>query len=398
MTEPFRVPAREIAARIQNLQNAMEQTQIEGMFIVQKIDLFYFSGTAQNGSLFVPARGEPTLFVRKYMPRAEIESSIGRKIEITSIKEVPEYIAHGYGSIPRVLGFELDVMPVNEFVFLKSLFSPADCVDGSGLIHSLRMIKSPWEIARMEETAALSGKVFTYIRETIHSGISEMEFSGMYETYARKLGHAAQLRVRDYKTPVYNWHILSGTNGGVVGLLDAPASGMGTSPAVPCGGSAKLLAPGEPIMIDIGTNVNGYHMDETRMYALESMPETAMAACRAVNEIHDAVLDMAGPGVTVDALFEESVSLAGRLGYDRQFLGPEGYKVSFIGHGIGLELVEPPFIAKGRRDVLQPGMMIALEPKMVFEHQYSAGIESVFLVTETGARLISTVPVDVFIA
>jgi Xaa-Pro aminopeptidase len=101
--------------------------------------------------------------------------------------------------------------------------------------------------------------------------------------------------------------------------------------------------------------------------------------------------------VAVGELYELSVSRARQLGYADPFLGPPGYKVTFIGHGVGLELVEPPYIAKGRTDLLMPGMTIALEPKMVFENQYSAGIESMFVVTETGAELISEVPVDIFI-
>jgi Xaa-Pro aminopeptidase len=64
---------------------------------------------------------------------------------------------------------------------------------------------------------------------------------------------------------------------------------------------------------------------------------------------------------------------------------------------VGLELIEPPFIAQGKNEVLRPGMVFALEPKMVFENELSAGIESVFAVTETGCRLISRVPVEVFV-
>jgi Xaa-Pro aminopeptidase len=71
--------------------------------------------------------------------------------------------------------------------------------------------------------------------------------------------------------------------------------------------------------------------------------------------------------------------------------------VAFIGHGVGLELIEPLFIAKGKKDRLEPGMTFALEPKMVFQNEFAAGVESVFLVTQTGHRLLSKVPVQVFV-
>jgi Xaa-Pro aminopeptidase len=78
-------------------------------------------------------------------------------------------------------------------------------------------------------------------------------------------------------------------------------------------------------------------------------------------------------------------------------LGPAGYKVSFIGHSIGLELIERPIIARDGNDCIEAGMTFALEPKMVFEDQFAVGIESVFLVTENGHRSISRVPVEVFV-
>jgi Xaa-Pro aminopeptidase len=224
-----------------------------------------------------------------------------------------------------------------------------------------------------------------------------MEFAGIYETFARRHGHGGKLRVRDYQTEGYPWHILSGKSGGVVGLLDSPASGEGTSIAFPCGAGNKPLAAQEPIMIDFGTVLNGYHMDETRMFAIDSMPDKAMKACHAAIEIHNRILDEVKPGVTCCDLFQISVSKAKSLGYSEQYLGPPGHKVTFIGHGIGLELIEPPIISRGAEDHMEPGMVFALEPKMVFQNEFSAGIESVFLVTETGYRLISQIPAKVFI-
>jgi len=235
------------------------------------------------------------------------------------------------------------------------------------------------------------------MKTIIRPGLTEMEFAGMYETFARKLGNGSGLRVRDYLTEGYAWHVLSGVSGGMAGLLDSPASGEGTSVAFPCGAGKKLLAPDEPVMVDLGSVLNGYHMDETRMFAIGSMPEKALKACRASIEIHDSVLEKVKPGITVGELFRHAESIAKKLGYAEYFLGPPGSKVSFIGHGIGMELIEQPIIAKGREEILMPGMVFALEPKMVFQNEFSAGIESVFAVTDTGARLISRVPAEIFI-
>ena len=106
---------------------------------------------------------------------------------------------------------------------------------------------------------------------------------------------------------------------------------------------------------------------------------------------------MAAPGVSTQELFGHAFNMAAAAGYHDAFLGPPGHQVTFIGHGIGVELIEPPIIAKGKDVKLEAGMTLALEPKFVFENQFCAGIESVFVVTDTGSRLISSVPGEVFI-
>ena len=397
MNEKFKVPGIEINDRIKRVQKKMRTNGMDGLFIVQRVDLYYFSGTAQNGALYIPAEGEPILFIIKYLPRAQEESPMKNIVEINSIKEIPDLILNLNGHLPQTLGFEFDVVPVKDFEFYKAVFTPQQCIDGSPIILETRMIKTDWEIEQMDRSAELAQKTFEYMQEAIRPGLTEMEFAGMCETFARKLGHGAGLRIRHYQTEGYTWHILSGQSGGMVGLLDAPASGTGTSPAFPCGAGWKPFYSNEPIMIDFGTVLNGYHIDETRMFAIGSMPDKAMKACEAAIKIHNKVLAHVKPGVTLNELFQVSVSEAKSLGYAEQFLGPKGYKVIFVGHGVGLELVEYPIIANGKDIPLEPEMTFALEPKMVFENEFAAGIESVFLVTESGHRLISKVPVEVFI-
>ncbi len=395
--KPFIIPSEEITRRILNAQKALKQSRIDGLIIAQRVDLLYFSGTAQNGFLFLPSEGEPLLFIKRYLPRAQEESPLKNIIGIDSIRDVPGHIFDFYGRFPDVLGFEFDVLPVKTFNFYMSLFPAKEFVDGSPSILAVRMIKSGWEIEQMERTAEMSRQTFEYMKTIIRPGLTEMEFACMYETFARRLGHGAGLRVRDYLTEGYSWHVLSGRSGGMVGLLDSPASGEGTSVAFPCGAGNKLLAPNEPVMVDLGSVLNGYHMDETRMFAISSMPDKALKACRAAIQIHDSVLEKVKPGIITGELFAYAESLAGSLGYAECFLGPPGSQVSFIGHGIGLELIEQPVISRGRKERLKPGMVFALEPKMVFLNEFSAGIESVFVVTETGARLISRVPAEIFV-
>jgi len=366
------------------------------VLLAQRVDIFYFSGTAQAGYLFIPDRGDADLFIRRHLPRAVVESPLENILPVDSLSSLPEILKTQYGSLPASIGLEFDVLPVKTYRFLKTLFPGRDLIDATPLIHRTRMLKSPWELKQLELTAALSCRIFDYMRSAIRPGLTEIEFSGMIEAFARKNGHGGGLRSRDFLADIYSWHILSGVSGGRLGHLDSPASGSGTSVAFPCGAGYKKLAVNEPVMIDFGTVLNGYHMDETRMFAIGSLPREALKACRAAIDIQRAVLAAMRPGVSMDELFSLAVQTAETLGYGEQFLGPPGHKTSFMGHGVGLELVEPPFIAKGKKEKLEPGMVLAVEPKMVFEDRFCAGIESVITVTNTGFRMLSRVPEEIF--
>lgn len=380
--DKFKVPSGEIDRRIIKIRQQMQQNGIDGLFIVQRVDLFYFSGTAQTGFLYIPAEGQPVLFIKRYLPRAREESSIKNIIEIKSIKEIPGLIVDFCSKLPETLGFEFDVLPVRDFNFYKRLFDVEKFVDGSPLIHKCRMLKSAWEIEQIERTAELSKQTFEYMKLAIRPGLTEIELSGMVETFARKHGHGARLRVRDHQAEGYSRQILSGEE---------------ISAAFPPGGGNKLLVPDVPIMINFKSVLNGYHMSETRMFAIKSMPERTMDACRAAREIHHAVLEIVKPGKDLDELFRRSVETAKSSGYTEPYPDPPAHETSFTGHGIGLELIEPPAIARGEKEVLEPGMTFAMETKMVIKDKFSAGIKNVFLVTEKGVKLLSKVPLEIFI-
>ena len=170
----FKVPSGEIDRRIKKIRKELQYNEIDGLFIVQRVDLFYFSGTAQTGFLYIPAEDQPVLFIKRYLPRAREESSIKNIIEVISIKEVPGLISDFYGKPPGTIGFEFDVLPVRDFNFYKTLFDVVKFVDGSHLIHKVRMIKSDWEIEQIEKTAELSKKTFEYMKSAIRPGLTEM--------------------------------------------------------------------------------------------------------------------------------------------------------------------------------------------------------------------------------
>ncbi|MCF8061455.1 MAG: Xaa-Pro peptidase family protein [Deltaproteobacteria bacterium] len=379
MLDP-RPPAEEIHRRRHAVQEGLLQRGIDGLLVTHPPDLLYLSGTSRGGYLFLPCQGDPI----------RVDEGPDRGLE-----RIAGRIRDALGRLPAVLGLEMDVLPVRHYMAIRRVFPGSGLRDGSPVLLGSRMLKSAWEIGWMEHVAERTAQVFASAGDAMEPGLTEIAFSGRLEALAGALGISGRVRVRDYRTEGYPWHVLAGKSGGMVGVLDAPATGEGTSPAFPCGAGYRPLATGEPVMVDFAVRMGGYHMDETRMLAMGPLSREAGDACRAAVEIHDRVLEQVEPGRSGDELFRCSRDAARELGYEGAYLGPPEGKVRFLGHGIGVELIEPPLIALGRKEPLAPGMTFALEPKMVFEGRFAAGVESVVTVTETGHRLISRVPVEV---
>ncbi|MBU1340416.1 MAG: Xaa-Pro peptidase family protein [Proteobacteria bacterium] len=392
-----KTPEQEIKNRIHTLKQKMDTSGIEAIFLTHKPDIFYFSGTSQDCYLYIHVNQDPVLFVKRYFPRAKKESCIKDIFQISSITQIPIKIKALHSTLPKTCGLAFDVVPIRDYEFYQNLFHATTFKDGTPAIHACREIKSAYEIDQLKKAARLSEKTFSYIRKNIVPGISEIEFCGVYETFARKHGHAGKVLTRHYRAQGYPFHLLSGKNGGLAGAVDTPCSGMGTSIAHPFGAGAKLIQRNEPILIDFGTLLNGYHLDETRMFAIGAMPPKAMDVSKMSIDILHLLLSMMKPGVIMGDLFDASVQMAKQMGVEEQFLGLPGIKSIFIGHGIGLELVEPPMLSKGKKDILKPGMIFAVEPKFIFKNKFAAGIESVIQITETSACFLSTTPHDVVV-
>lgn len=397
ITNFSKTPEQEILNRTFSLKQKMEDHNIQSVFLTHRSDIFYFSGTAQECYLYISLDHKPLLFVKRYFPRAEHESCLENIFQIDSIKQIPAQIESRHLKLPDNCGLAFDVVPVRDFNFYQILFSSTKFIDCTNLINSCRQLKSNYEIEQIQNAAMLSEKTFAHIKDTLRPGISEMEFAGEFETFARKFGHSGILLNRHNRSYLYPFHLLSGKSGGIAGAVDTPCCGMGTSTAHPAGASAKLIQKNEPILIDFGTVLNGYHMDETRMFAMGTMDKEAKDASKASIEILYSILSLMKPGIVMGDVFDHSLQLAKRLGYEEQFLGLPDLKSIFIGHGIGLELVENPIISKGKKDILKPGMVFAVEPKFIFKNRFAAGVESVIQITDNGACFLSTTPHKIFI-
>jgi len=319
ITNLQKTPEQEITDRIFCLKQKMESQNIEAVFLTHKPDIFYFSGTAQDCYVYISLEHEPALFVKRYYPRAKQESCLKNIFQIDSIKSIPGKIKNLHQKLPKTCGIAFNVVPVRDFNFYQTLFHSTDFTDCAYIINECRQIKSGYEIDQIKKAGILSEKTFAYIKEHIRPGISEMEFAGEFETFARRLGHSGILLNRHYRADGFPFHLLSGENGGLPGSLDSPCCGTGTSITHPYGAGTKILQRDEPILIDFGTVLNGYHMDETRMFAMGSMEQDALDVSKASLEILYSILSLMKPGIVMGDIFDHSLQLAKNLDMKSSF-------------------------------------------------------------------------------
>jgi Xaa-Pro dipeptidase len=282
---------------------------------------------------------------------------------------------------------ELDVLPVNLFERYRNVYPNAAYCDATPLIRRVRMIKSHYEIHIMMDAADQVDMVYRRAKEAIREGMTDLGLAAELECSARKNGHLGLIRMRVFNGEMFMGHTFSGSDSAVPTYMDTPFGGMGLSPAFGQGASFKPIAPNEPIIVDFAGSIDGYIVDQTRIFAIGGLPDMFRTAYDAMLRVQDRMKELAVPGISWGHVYDECLALAQGLGYADSFMGCKGAQVSFIGHGVGVEIDEYPFIARGFDDMfLEKGMAFAFEPKVVFPGLGAVGIENTFYLGNEGLK------------
>jgi len=376
-------PLEEIHRRIKNLQSAMADNGLDAALIVQRVDLFYFSGTGQDAHLFVPAEGSPLLLVRKSFERAVQDSPLAHVVAVKSLSGLKKSIEREYSGPLKRLGMELDILPVNNYMLYSKLFPNAVINDVSSLIRETRMVKSEHELQLIRQAALMNDALFSAVGEILKEGMSEIEFAGLLEAQYRKNGHQGFVRVRSFNSEVFYGHIMSGANLAVPSCSVGPTGGPGLNPTMPQGAGSKIIKRHEPVQIDYVGVVGGYMVDQARTFFIGEPPEKFLKIHATALAIQEALISQGRAGTKAEKLYDIAMNIAAEARLTEGFMGyPQ--PVTFVGHGIGLELDELPVIGRKSPHVLKEGMVIALEPKFILPGEGLAGIENSFVVTERG--------------
>jgi len=383
-------PTTELTNRIQKLQKEMIIHSLEAVLMLQNADLFYFTGAVQQGALYVPAEGEALYLVRKDHARARMESGLKEVIPFKSPRDIPGVLADFGYAMPKTVGMELDVVPVS--VMKRFQAGLGECVisDATPLIRNVRAVKSSYEINILKDAALIVDKVCKRVPEVLKAGMTDLELSAELEFVARQAGHQGLVRMRGFNNELFYGHVFSGPDSAVPTYSDTPLGGVGLNPSFPQGASYKSIRKNEPITVDFSGIFDGYIVDQTRMFSIGELPEKLAKAYVDMVLIMTHAKQIATPGASWGGVYDECLQMACDMGYQDHFMGSKGAQVSFIGHGVGVELDEYPFIAKGFNDYeLRENMVFAFEPKAVFPGLGAVGVEDTFWVGAEGLKHIT---------
>lgn len=385
----------EISKRLKRFQDELSAHGVDGALVVQKTDLFYFTGTDQDAHLWVPATGQPLLMVRKSLERATTDSLIRTIVALPGLSHLPELIREYTGRLPLRLGLEMDVVPAVFYLSYQRYFQGTELVDISPLIRSIRMIKSDYEISCIDRGAEMADRMYEEVPGYLVEGITEIELAVRVEAFYRRMGHPGLVRTRSFNMECVYGQIMSGKNAAMASNSAGPTGGKGIGAFYSQSAGMDRIGRNEPILIDYAANVEGYIADQARIFSMGSLSAGFHRAHDAMLKIQEAVADQGRPGVRAEDLYHMALNMAEQAGFKEGFMGyPD--PVPFVAHGVGLNIDEWPVIGRGGDTRLREGMTLALEPKIVMPGKGVVGIENTWVVTENGMKKLNRFPDAIF--
>jgi Xaa-Pro aminopeptidase len=353
------------AARRDRLKDTTADRKLDGLVVTELVNVRYLSGfTGSNGVLLLGS-GPPILLTD---PRYEIQAADQTDCRVRVVRGP---LTKAAGSLLRRkrwsrIGFESDrILHATYAALREELPLAAELVPASGLVEQLRLIKSEAEITLIRESMAICSKAFLRTMRRVRPGVREYEVAAELDYQMRKLGA---------EKPAFDTIVASG-----------PRSALPhASPTL------KTLVNNELLLIDMGASHHGYASDMTRMAHLGRPARKAKQLHGAVLEAQLAALDAVRPGLTAGTIDRRARTVLKRHGLDRLF-------AHSTGHGLGLEIHEPPRIGKGDRTRLEVGMVITVEPGVYVEGFGGVRIEDTIVVTGSGCEILTPAPKELMV-
>nr|WP_210210363.1 Xaa-Pro peptidase family protein [Altericroceibacterium spongiae] len=352
----------EYHARMKRARALTEAAGADALLVNVGDSMRYFTGvpwmpTERLVALLLPVKGDPVMVCPTFeLGSLKADMAVETEFALWEEHESPQAL------IASVLGAgkTLAVDPVFPFQWGEKLRAAGlSLVDGAPAIDGCRQIKSPSELALLQQAKNMTLEVHRRTARILHPGIKASEIKRFIDAAHRKMGAPAG----------YSFCIAQ------FGQATAFPHGLPGDPE---------LKEGELVLIDTGCRIEGYHSDITRTYAFGDVSQEIRDIWDVEKAAQAAAFDAVKPGALC-----EDVDTAAHKVIDAAGLGPD-YKLPGLphrtGHGIGLSIHEPAYLVRGDTTPLQPGMCFSNEPMLVVPNAFGVRLEDHFHVTETGAQ------------
>jgi Xaa-Pro dipeptidase len=357
--------------RLSNLIVAMKSAALDALVLNPGPSLSYLTGLSfhlmeRPTVLLVSVSGQVALV----LPKLEAAKLGQSKIAVQPIQygDNPAEWGDAFRQASQMLeldGKKIGVEPIRlrflELEYLRQAAPRADFVSAAGPLESLRLCKDTDEVARMRQAVKIAQDGLEAILPMIKAGVTEKEIASELTIQMLRFGGDAEAPF----SPI----VSSGPN-------------SANPHATP---SERKLAPGDLLVIDWGTAYQGYVADLTRTFGIEQVEPEFRKIAEVVAQANAAGRAVAAPGLragAVDAAAREVIKTAG--------YGP--YFTHRVGHGIGLEGHEPPYMFGENPLVLAEGMAFTIEPGIYLPGRGGVRIEDNVIVTSTGVEVLSSLP------
>lgn len=366
--------AGEYAARWARARAGMALAGLDALLVSSECNYRYLTGhvtpfwvsKTRPMLCLLPLAGEPMLFVagsqepavRATSPVRDVrvyEGFVGPAVDLVEAA----LIEHGLtgGRIGAELGEEQRLgLPYADFADLQARLPRAALVDAADLLWGLRIIKSPAEIAYLRRSAAIASAAYRELFASLRPGMSEREVFAAFVGSTIRQGAE-----RPGYVPIH--------------------SGAGHYRRTTLGPTDRRLAPGDLLWLDGGCVVHGYWSDVARMVAIGQPTAAQRDRYRLVRAVMHDCIGAIRPGATMPELAERARLALAAAGVELNAAGR-------IGHGLGLDITEPPSINLTDETVIQPGMVLTMEPTSATDYGFFQLEENV-VVTDTGRDLLT---------
>lgn len=369
---------KDLEIRRQRLQKAMQAMNVEGCILTTAVNVFYMTGIVYSGYFYLPVEGNPVHFVKR--PQG---INFENTIYIRKPEQLKDELKNYNLPSPNSLMLETDVVSFGECARLLHTFGLSEAANASTVMRKIRSIKTEFELQQIRHCARKHEAVYKLIPSVYKEGMTDVEFQIEIEHLMRQHGSLGLFRSYGENMDIYMGSLLVGENAEAPSPFDYALGGAGSSPILPLGASGEKIKQGNTIMVDMAGNYTPWMTDMTRVFSAGKTLDLAYRAHQVSIDINNRIMDIAKPGMACADLYNISMEMVLENNLESYFMGTK-QQAKFVGHGVGLEINEPPVLTPRSKELLEPNIVFALEPKFVIPEVGAVGIENTYLVTADG--------------